>query len=174
MTTTRLIWKLRKFALRWSLQTKCVLNSLNKALWGGGCRSPKSMSLPKVYSNASISSHLATWWCHQMKIFSALLAFGEGNPQATSRFPSQRPLTQSFDVFFDMCLPKRLDNTRDAGDLRQHRAHYGVTVMTQMFCRTVLLIPMKSFSRCDHELKKPSHTLQLATTILTSQAMFTK
>ena len=44
MTTTRLIWKLRKFAIRWSLQTKCVggggaLNSLNKALLGV-CRSP--------------------------------------------------------------------------------------------------------------------------------------
>ena len=42
------------------------------------------------------------------------------------RFPSQRPVTQSFDVFFDLRLNKRF--SKDAGDLRRHRAHYGVTV----------------------------------------------
>ena len=37
-------------------------------------------------------------------------------------------MTRSYDVFFDLCLNKRL--SRDAGDLRRHRAHYDVTVMT--------------------------------------------
>ena len=31
-----------------------------------------------------------------------------GNSPATGEFPSQRPVTQSFDVFFDLCLYKRL------------------------------------------------------------------
>ena len=41
----------------------------------------------------------------QMKTFSALLAICEGNPRW---FPSQRPVTCSFEVFFDLCLNKRL------------------------------------------------------------------
>ena len=44
-------------------------------------------------------------------------------------FPAQRPVTQRFDVFFDLCLNKRLKNNRDAGDLRRHRVHYDVVVM---------------------------------------------
>ena len=41
-------------------------------------------------------------------MFSALLALYEGNPPVTGGFPSLRPVTRSFDVFFDMCLTKRL------------------------------------------------------------------
>ena len=47
----------------------------------------------------------SSWWC--WSIFSALLALCEGNPPATSGFPSQRPVTQSFDVFFDLRLSKQ-------------------------------------------------------------------
>ena len=49
-----------------------------------------------------------TWWRHQMEIFSVLLAFYAGNPPVTGEFHAQRPVTQSFDVFFDLCLNKRL------------------------------------------------------------------
>ena len=49
-----------------------------------------------------------TRWRHQMEIFSVLLAICEGNSPVTSEFPSQRPVTQSFDVFFDLRLNKRL------------------------------------------------------------------
>ena len=41
------------------------------------------------------------WWRHQMETFSALLAFRAGNSPVTREFPSQRPVTRSFDVFFD-------------------------------------------------------------------------
>ena len=44
-------------------------------------------------------------------------------------FPTQRPVTRSFDVFFDLRLNKRLSNNREAGDLRRHRGHYDVSVM---------------------------------------------
>ena len=44
-----------------------------------------------------------TSWCHQMETFSASLALC-----VTGEFPSQRPVTRSFDVFFDLCLNKRL------------------------------------------------------------------
>ena len=55
----------------------------------------------------------------------------DGNSPVTGEFPSQRPVSQSFDVFFDLCLNKRLVNNRDAGDLRRHLAHYDVTAMTK-------------------------------------------
>ena len=55
-----------------------------------------------------VSFFLGSWWHHQMETFSALLAFCEGNSQVTGEFPSQRPEMQSFDVFFDLRLNKRL------------------------------------------------------------------
>ena len=48
------------------------------------------------------------WWRHQMETFSALLAICVGNSHVTGEFPAQRPVTRSFDVFFDLCLNKRL------------------------------------------------------------------
>ena len=40
------------------------------------------------------------WWHHQKDYtFLALLALCEGNPSVTGGFPSQRPVTRSFDVF---------------------------------------------------------------------------
>ena len=58
--------------------------------------------------DASQSISICILWRHQMKTFSALLALCEGNPPATGGFPSQRPVTRSFDVFFDLRLNKRL------------------------------------------------------------------
>ena len=49
-----------------------------------------------------------TWWRHQMETFSALLVLCAGNSPITGDFPSQRPVTRSFDVFFDLLLNKRL------------------------------------------------------------------
>ena len=47
-------------------------------------------------------------WRHQMETFSALLAICPGNSPITGEFPTQRPVTRSFDVFFDLRLNKRL------------------------------------------------------------------
>ena len=49
-----------------------------------------------------------TWWRHQMETFSALLAICAGNSPVPGEFPTQRPVTRSFDVFFDLHLNKRL------------------------------------------------------------------
>ena len=43
-----------------------------------------------------------------MKTFPALLALCAGNSPVSGEFPAQRPVTRSFDVFFDMRLIKRL------------------------------------------------------------------
>ena len=52
--------------------------------------------------------YVHTWWRHQMETFSALLALYAGNSPVPGEFPAQRPVTRSFDVFFDLCLNKRL------------------------------------------------------------------
>ena len=40
--------------------------------------------------------------------FSALLAICAGNSPVTGEFPTQRPVTRSFDIFFDLRLNRRL------------------------------------------------------------------
>ena len=59
----------------------------------------------------SLSNHAAdilSWWRHQMKTFSALLALCAGKSPVTGEFPAQRPVTRSFDVFFDLRPNERL------------------------------------------------------------------
>ena len=68
-------------------------------------------------------------WRHQMETFSALLALCAGNSQVTGEFHSQRPVTRSFDVFFDLRLNKDWVNNREADDLRRHSVHHDVIVM---------------------------------------------
>ena len=48
------------------------------------------------------------WWRHQMETFSALLAICAGNSPVPGEFPSQRPVTWSFDVYCDLRPNKRL------------------------------------------------------------------
>ena len=49
-----------------------------------------------------------SWWRHQMETFSALLALCAGNSPVTGEFPSQRPVTRSFDFSLICTLNKRL------------------------------------------------------------------
>ena len=71
------------------------------------------LSVDDVWTSVHISSALNTsvhftWWRHQIEIFSALLALCAGNSPVSGEFPAQRPVTRSFDVFFDLRLNKRL------------------------------------------------------------------
>ena len=43
-----------------------------------------------------------TWWRHQMETFSAFIC--AGNSPVTGEFPTQRPVTRSFDIFFHLRL----------------------------------------------------------------------
>ena len=49
-----------------------------------------------------------TWWRHQMESFSALLAICAWNSPVPGEFPTQRPVTRSFDIYFDLRPNKRL------------------------------------------------------------------
>ena len=61
-----------------------------------------------TYIGCGHRSPSITWWRHQMETFSALLAICVGNSPVSGEFPAQRPVTRSFDVFFDLCPNKRL------------------------------------------------------------------
>ena len=68
-----------------------------------GCR-----SIVKLCPWVCPATCLCSWWRHQMETFSASQAICAGNSPVPGDFPPQRPVTRSFDVFFDLCLNKRL------------------------------------------------------------------
>ena len=49
------------------------------------------------------------WWRRQMETFSALLTICSGNSPVPGEFPTQWPVTLSFDVYFDLPPNKRLN-----------------------------------------------------------------
>ena len=57
----------------------------------------------KIYGD-----RLTPWWHHNMETFSVLLAICGGNSPVPGEFPAQKPVTWSFDVFFDLRLNKWL------------------------------------------------------------------
>ena len=71
-----------------------------------------------------------------METFFALLARCAGNSPVTGDFPAQKPVTRSFDIFFDLRLIHGWVNNREAGDLGRHRPHYAVIVMNAKFIVT--------------------------------------
>ena len=71
----------------------------------------------------------SAWWRHEMETFFALLVLCAGNSPVTVEFPSQKPVTRSLDVFFDLRMNNGWINNRGDGDLRRHGAHYDVIVM---------------------------------------------
>ena len=54
-----------------------------------------------------VSQNLWTsWWRHQIETFYTLLAICAGNSPLSGEFPTQRPVTLGFYVFFDLRLDK--------------------------------------------------------------------
>ena len=67
-----------------------------------------AFSLPRPLIMVEYTSkRMHMGWRHQIETFSALLALCEGYLPVTGGFPSQRPVTRSFDVFFELRLNKR-------------------------------------------------------------------
>ena len=61
-----------------------------------------------IHTFIHILMYIYTWWHHEVETFSALLALCAGNSPVFGEFPAQRPVTRSFDVFFDLHLNERL------------------------------------------------------------------
>ena len=55
-----------------------------------------------------MADKVISWWRHQMETFSASMAICAGNSPVTGEFPTKRPVTRGFDVFFDLRVNKRL------------------------------------------------------------------
>ena len=80
-----------------------------------------------------LEEYCISWWCHPIETFSTSLAICAGNSPVTGEFPAQRPVTRSYDVFFDLRLNKRLSKQSWSWCLRCHRAHYDVIVMFNQY-----------------------------------------
>ena len=80
---------------------------LQKSLEIHPCWTPGRSAMPWCNQWDGTKNRGESWWRHPMEIFSALLAICEGNPPVTAWFLSYRPVTRSFDVFFDVCLNKK-------------------------------------------------------------------
>ena len=63
---------------------------------------------PNKGSDSNAENVSISWCRHQMETFSTLLTLYAGNSPVTGEFPALRPVTRSFDVFFDLSLDKRL------------------------------------------------------------------
>ena len=87
----------------------------------------------RTYNHTFALATRYTWWRHQMETFSASLAFCARNSPVTGEFPSQRTVTRSFDVFFDLRLNRHLNKQSIRSHLRHPAAHYDVTVMDADF-----------------------------------------
>ena len=74
-----------------------------------------------------------------METFSALPAICAQNSLVHGEFPAQKPVTRSFDVFFDVRPNKQLSKHHEAGDLRRYRRHYDVIVMSGGFIYSSML-----------------------------------
>ena len=97
------------------------------SFWYVGCKY-RGYLLPYV---------VVPWRRHQMGTLSALLAFCAGNSPATGDFPSQRPVTRSFDVFFDLCLNEGLSKQSRCRPFetpsRQLWRHSNIPIITSNF-----------------------------------------
>ena len=66
------------------------------------------INLPACFFEPNILISLTHDDIIKIETFSALLAICVGNSPVPGEFPTQRPVTRSFDVFFDLRLNKRL------------------------------------------------------------------
>ena len=97
---------------------------------------------------------LSSWWRHQMETFSALLAICTGNSPVPGEFPAQRPVTRSFDVFFDLRSNKRLSKQwrgwwfeTQSCPLWRHRnvMHVDSFVLVYSYCKDEVIFTAKPF-----------------------------
>ena len=99
-------------ALRCRLSTVILPSMWHRSL-AGSVALPSDMQdsvLLRLLEPRLLTWKITPWWRHQMETFSVLLALcggGGGDSSVTGEFPSQRPVTRSYDVLFDLRLNKR-------------------------------------------------------------------
>ena len=93
------------YACPTSLSAKVILGIFSNISHGD--INPQTAGIPLQRYISLKTSHTPIMTSSKGNI-SALLALCEGNSSVTGEFPSQRPVTRSFDVFIDRRLNKRL------------------------------------------------------------------
>ena len=73
------------------------------------------------------------WWRHQMQPFSAYWPFVRGIHRSPVNSPHKGQWRRSLMFSLICAWTNAWVSNRDAGDLRRHRAHYGVTVLSKVF-----------------------------------------
>ena len=101
-----------------------------------------------------------------METFSALLALRAGNSPASGEFPAQRPVTRSFDVFFDLCLNKQLR--------KQSRGWWFETLSRPLWRRCDDLSVTEASSNDPEEYGQRDHMNPLGTHITTTAKQTTR
>ena len=98
------------------------------------------------YGNLRPFAHNQTysWWRHWVETFSALLTLCVGNSPVIDEFPSQRPVTQSFDIFFDLRLNKWLSK-QSWGWVFETPSRLTSVDIERLFCSGLALIHFVSF-----------------------------
>ena len=74
------------------------------------CYSIKCAAWPTNVRCLQGTGSLMPWWSHQMQSIFRVAGPLCGESPVTSEFPSQKPVTRNFDVFFDLRLNKRLNS----------------------------------------------------------------
>ena len=117
-------------------------------------------SMVHIHTNGNI-----TWWRNQIETFPVLLALCEGNSPVTGEFPSQRPVVQSFDVFFDLRLNKELSKQSRQRWLenpsRPLWRHCNDTLSCMCQWPSSLLVQVLPPTQSDKLLSEPTITYQL-------------
>ena len=96
----------------------------------------RGLGCPLCESRRQMTFDPIPWWRHQMETFSALLALCAGNSPVTGELPTQRPVTRSFDVFFDLRLNKRLSKQSRGWwfETQSRPLWHSLNVITVLFC----------------------------------------
>ena len=107
MLDSRISFRVTSLALGqsydWPSASEVNLKDMGKIYWYR--TTTKRIKMRAVYILPVV---IFAWWRHQMETFSALLALWAGNSSVTGELPAQRPVTLSFDVFFELHPNKRL------------------------------------------------------------------
>ena len=101
-----------------------------------------------------------------MGTFPPLLALCAGNSLVTGEFPSRRPVTRKFDVFFDVCLNKRLS--------KQSWGWWFKTLLRSLwrYCNAVILSQTASFTKRGATCQSPTNQLDARDDLFEHDKMF--
>ena len=84
-----------------------LLTHIESLIWQGVTLETTERCSGDFHSVSWFWLYSTSWWHHQTETFFVLLALCAGNSPVNGEFPTQRPVTRSFDIFFDLSLNKQ-------------------------------------------------------------------